>query len=259
MNTSKRNEGVVREQKVCRSIQMNHNETVVQEHTPPRRAVTTNHNEGVLRNLNRTIFAIMLLVSLPLSACQFKLVKAQTNGGVPQAVRNMEGTYVGSWTMFGLDEEGQVVKVFSWIDTIKAENPQIDGEQAYVLTTGEMVFEDNNIPPVQINGKEGYFLMPDGTLGDHFIETFGQMTKVIQLSENVFVYASPVSPRELENYRLPNVSSGQHIMNKVVTNEEGMETHRITRVTTVNWTDPAGQERSTQFVSLQGVHQRQAE
>ena len=44
-------------------------------------------------------------------------------------------------------------------------------------------------------------------------------------------------------------------MNKVVTSEEGVEIHRITRVTTVNWTDQAGQERSTQFVSLQGFHQ----
>jgi hypothetical protein len=77
------------------------------------------------------------------------------------------------------------------------------------------------------------------------------------LSENVWVSVTPVSSQDLASYRLPNVSSGQHIVNKVVTSEEGVEVHRITRVTTVNWTDQAGQERSTQFVSLQGFHQRQ--
>lgn len=213
-----------------------------------------------MKKVNRYIVSIMiLLVSLPLSACQFKLVTDQNNGVVPQAVRDMAGNFAGSWTMFGLDEEGQAVKVVSWTDTVQAENPQIDGDRAYVLVTDEMVYEDNNIPPMQLTWNEGYFLMPDGTLGDQFVESYGQITKFNQLRENVWITVTPVSPQELENYRLPNISSGQHIMNKVVTRDEGLETHRITRVTTVNWTDPAGQERSTQFVSLQGVHQRQAE
>ncbi len=176
---------------------------------------------------------------------------------VPQAVRDLAGTYAGSWTLFGIDEEGQVVKLVSWTDTIQAEHPQIDGEQAYVLTTGEMVFDNSNIPPMQIAGKEGYFLLGDGTLGDYFVETNGQVSKSHHLGENVWISVTPASSQDLASYGLPNVSSGQHIMNKVITSEAGVEIHRITRVTTVNWTDQAGQERSTQFVSLQGFHQRQ--
>ena len=218
----------------------------------------------------------VLLLALLLSACQpiqpdpaalsqiqpTETVTDQNNGSahvVPQAVRDLAGNYVGSWTVFGIDEEGQVVKLVSWTDTIQAENPQIDGEQAYVLTTGEMVFDSSNIPPMKIAGKEGYFLLPDGSLGDYFVETNGQLSKSNQLSENVWISVTPASSQDLASYRLPNVSSGQHILNKVVTSEEGVEIHRITRVTTVNWTDQAGQERSTQFVSLQGFHQRQAE
>lgn len=218
----------------------------------------------------------VLLLALLLSACQpvqpdpaavsqtqpVETVTDQNNGSshvVPQAVRNLEGNYVGSWTVFGIDEEGQVVKLMSWTDTIQAENPQIDGEQAYVLTTGEMVFDSGNIPPMKIAGKEGYFLLPDGTLGDYFVETNGQVSKSNQLSENVWISVTPASSQDLASYRLPNISSGQHVLNKVVTSEGGVETHRITRVTTVNWTDQAGQEHSTQFVSLQGFHQRQAE
>ena len=101
--------------------------------------------------------------------------------------------------------------------------------------------------------------MPDGTLGDQFIESFGQTTRMTQLSENVWTYATPAQAEELASLGFLNVSSGQHVATKVVTNEEGIETHRVTRVTTVNWTDQAGQDQWIQFVSLQGVHQRQAE
>lgn len=231
-----------------------------------------------MRNLNRYILGVMLLlVSLVLSACQpiqpldpaassqvqpVEAVTGNDNGSsqaVPQAVRDLEGTYVGSWTLFGIDEEGKVVKLASWTDTIKAENAQMDGEQAYVLTTNEMVFDGSDAPPVQFTGKEGYFLMPDGSLGDYFVETFGQISKSTQLGENVWISVTPASAEDLASYRLPNDSSGQHVLVKVVTSEEGSEIHRITRVTTVTWTDQAGQDRSIQFASIQGFHQRQSE
>lgn len=234
-----------------------------------------------MRNLNRYIFSIMiLLVSLLLSACQpiqmevtdpaalsqiqpTETVTDKNHGSsqvVPQAVRDMEGIFVGSWTAFGIDEEGQVVKLFSWTDTLKAENAQIDGDRAYILTTDEMVFEGSDVPSIKVPGKEGYFLMPDGSLGDYFTETPGQIYKSTQLSENVWISVQPASSRDLADYRLPNVSSVQHVLVKVVTSENGIEEgHRITRVTSVNWTDQAGQDRSIQYVSLQGFHQRQSE
>jgi len=218
----------------------------------------------------------VLLLALLMTACQpvqpdpaaanqiqpSETVADQAGGSspvVPQAVRDLAGSYAGSWTLFGIDEAGQAFKLVSWTDTIQAENPQIDGEQAYVLTTGEMVFDNDNIPPMNIAGKEGYLLLPDGTLGDYFVETNGQISKSTQVSDNVWISVTPASPQDLASYRLPNVVSGQHILNKVVTSEDGVEIHRIIRVTTVTWTDEAGQERSTQFVSLQGVHRRQAE
>ncbi|MEX1019510.1 MAG: hypothetical protein WDZ49_07620 [Litorilinea sp.] len=208
----------------------------------------------------------VLLLALLLSACQpiqpAATASAPNNGSapvVPQVIRDLEGSYVGAWTVFGLDEEGQVMKLVSWADTIQAENSQIEDDQAYVLTTGEMVFEGGNIPPMTIAGKEGYFLLPDGSLGDYFVETNGQISKSTHLGENVWITVTPASAQDLASYRLPNVASGLHILNKVVTREDGLEIHRITRVTTVNWTDLAGQARSTQFASLEGFHKRQAE
>ncbi len=231
-----------------------------------------------MRNLNRTIFGIMiLLVSLFLSSCQpiqapdpaassqsqpIETVTGNNNGSsqvVPQAVRDLEGTYVGSWTLFGIDEESKVVELASWTDTIKAENPQMDDEQAYVLTTSEMVFDGSDAPPVTFTGREGYYLMPDGSLGDYFVETFGQVTKSTELGDNVWISVTPASAEDLASYLLPNDSSGQHVLVKVVASEEGVEIHRITRVTTVTWTDQAGQDRSIQFVSIQGFHKRQSE
>lgn len=231
-----------------------------------------------VRNLNRYIFGIvLLLVSLFLSSCQpiqatdpaassqtraTETVTGNTTGStqvVPKAVRDLEGTYVGAWTLFGIDEESKVVQLASWTDTIKAENPQMDSEQAYVLTTSEMVFDGSDAPPVKFTGKEGYFLMPDGSLGDYFVETFGQISKSTQVGENVWVSVTPASAEDLASYRLPDDSTGQHVLVKVITREEGIEIHRITRVTTVTWIDQAGQDRSIQFVSIQGFHKRQSE
>ncbi len=223
--------------------------------------------------LSSTIILVLLLALL-LSACRpiqrdpaatsqiqpSETATDQDHGSshvIPQAVRDLAGAYAGSWTVFGIDEAGQVVKLVSWTDTIEAENPQIEDEQAYVLTTGEMVFDNSNIPPMKIAGKEGYFLLGDGSLGDYFVETNGQVSKSYQLGENAWISVTPASPQDLASYHLPDGSSGQHIVNKVVTSEGGAEVHRITRVTTVSWTDQVGRERSTQFVSLQGFHQRQ--
>jgi hypothetical protein len=220
---------------------------------------------------------MLVLVSLFQLACQpiqapeaaaagqmqpVETVTGNNNGSsqdVPQAVRDLAGTYVGSWTLFGIDEESNVIELASWTDTIRAENPQMDQAQAYVLTTTEIVFDGGNAPPLQFTGKEGYFLLPDGNLGDYFVETFGQVSKSTRLGENVWVSVTPASAEDLASYRLPHDSSGEHVLVKVVTSEEGVEIHRITRVTTVTWTDQAGQERSLQFASLQGFHKRQPE
>lgn len=223
-----------------------------------------------MRSLNRCIFGLLILVgSLGLAACQpiqapaassqLQLVATGTDPVVPQAVHDLAGTYVGAWTLFGLDEARQVVQLAAWTDTIQAENPQRDEQQAYVLTTTEMVFAGSEAPAMTFTGKEGYFLRPDGSLGDYFVETFGQITTSTQVGENLWISVTPASAEDLASYLLPNDASGQHVLVKVVTSEAGVEIHRITRVTTVTWTDQAGQERSIQFVSLQGFHQRQSE
>jgi hypothetical protein len=175
-----------------------------------------------------------------------------------EEVRNLVGTYTGSWTMFGIDDKGEVVKRMAWTDTIKAENPEVKGDRAYVSTTDEMTFEGGKIPPYKVQGKEGYFLKKDGLLGDYFIETSGQTNLMVKVGDKVWSYATPAAGQELGFLGFPKDASGLHVLIKVVTKEQGVETHRISRLTTVNWKDKDGLERRLQFVSLQGFHKRQS-
>jgi hypothetical protein len=80
---------------------------------------------------------------------------------------------------------------------------------------------------------------------------------MVKVGDNVWSYTAPAAAQELGRLGFPDNASGQHVLVKVVTKEQGVETHRISRLTTVNWKDKEGKERWLQFVSLQGLHKRQ--
>ncbi len=204
----------------------------------------------VNKTLN-TLFALTLL-----TACCYVSLFAQNKIQIPKEVKDLVGTYTGSWQIYGLDANGQVIKQAAWTDTLKAENPVVEKSRAFVTTSDEMIFEGGRIPPMKVSGKEGYLLNSDGSLGEYFIETFGQTYKMQKLGENVFAYSVPAAPEELARLGVANVLSAQHTLIKVVTFEQGVETHNISRLTTVRWKDASGKERTTQFISLQGRHQR---
>jgi hypothetical protein len=140
---------------------------------------------------------------------------------------------------------------------MKAVGPEVKGDRAQVATTDEMTFEGGKAPPFKIEGKEGYFLKKDGSLGDYFIETFGQINRLVKVGDNVWSYTTPASAQELTRLGFPKEATGQHVVVKVIGREQGVETHRVSRLSTVTWTDKGGKERVSQFVSLQGYHKRQ--
>jgi hypothetical protein len=176
---------------------------------------------------------------------------------IPREVRALQGTYTGAWTMYGIDDKGEVVKQMAWTDTMKAAPPEVKGGRAYVPTTDEMTFGGAKGPPFKVEGKEGYYLTPAGRPGDYFIETYGQVHRLAKLGANAWSYAAPAAEQELARLGFPKGASGQHVVVKVVTTEQGVETHRISRVTTVSWKDKGDRERTLQFVSPQGFHKRQ--
>lgn len=206
----------------------------------------------------RTRCRLFVLVLLPSSFVVQPLAGAgPEKAPVPEAVRALAGTYTGSWTLFGVDDMGQVVKRMAWTDTIKAANPERTSDRAFVTTVDEMTFEGVQAPPFKVQGKEGYFLTKDGSLADYFIESNGQVNRMAKLADDVWCYAAPTAAQELARLGFPNGAAGRHVLVKVVTREQGVETHRISRVTTVSWKDKDGTERTLQFVSLQGSHKRQ--
>ena len=207
--------------------------------------------------VNKTLTTFVALTLL--TVCGSVSLFAQNNPTqIPKEVQDAVGTYTGSWTSYGLDANGQVIKQAAWTDTLKAEKPVVEKSRAFVTTSDEMIFEGGRIPPMKVSGKEGYLLKSDGTLGEYFIETYGQTFKMQKLEENVFAYSVPAAPQELARLGAANVLSAQHTLIKVVTFEQGVETHNISRLTTVRWKDTSsGKERTTQFISLQGRHQRQ--
>lgn len=205
----------------------------------------------------RMLLSLCLLTSLFSTVLATDIFAQAAPAQVPKEVAAITGTYTGSWAMFGIDRAGQVTKRAAWTDVLKAENPVVKGNQAYVITTDEMTFEGAAIPPRKVQGKEGYFINKDGSLGDYYFETFGRVYRMQRLEKDTWAYNVPADPRELAQLGFSNVSYGQHTLIKVVTNEQGTETHRISRLTTVNWKDADGKDRWIQFISLQGVHKRQ--
>ncbi|HVE49594.1 MAG TPA: hypothetical protein VNG69_08265 [Casimicrobiaceae bacterium] len=177
---------------------------------------------------------------------------------IPRELGFLVGTYTGAWTAYGVSNEGLAVKQASWTDTVRAEKPTVRNDKAFVTTTAEMVFDSGDVPPMKVLGTEGYLINADGTVGDYFIETFGQTYRMQKLAANTWVYVAPAHPRELASLGFVNALSGEHVLIKVRTTEQGAETHRISRVTTVNWKDADGRERWAQYTSLQGFHKRQA-
>ena len=180
-----------------------------------------------------------------------------TPGNVPEEVRMLEGTYTGEWTMFGINESGEIVRNMAWTDTVEAGESQVENNRAFVTTTNVMTFEGGQIPPFRMQGREGYALNQDGSLGHYFIEVGGQTHRMVQIGDNVWSYTARAGARELTRLGFPVNAAGQHVLVKVVTEEQGAEMHRISRLTTVKWKDEDGKEQVMSFVSLKGHHVRQ--
>lgn len=191
-----------------------------------------------------------------LSLCLASDSSAQnTAQKIPAEVQAIAGNFTGSWTSYTVNDKGEVVKQATWTDTIKAEKPMATTDRAYVETVDEMTFQGGRIPPQKVVGKEGYLINKDGSLGDYFIEIFGQTIPMKRLSKDVWAYSTPANAREFTMLGDKFVS-GIHALVKTTTIEQGVETHSITRITTARWKDAEGKERLTQFVSLQGQHKK---
>lgn len=179
----------------------------------------------------------------------------KTESKIPAEVQAIAGSFTGAWTSYGINDKGEVVKQMAWTDVIKADKPTASADRAYVETVDEMTFEGGRIPPQKIVGKEGYLLNKDGSLGDYFIEIFGQTIPMKKLSSDTWAYSVVANPQEFRMLGDKFVSA-THVLVKTTVVDQGIETHNISRITTLKWKDAEGKERLTQFVSLQGQHRK---
>lgn len=199
--------------------------------------------------LNKFLFNSLIFIFFP------AVVVCSLRQEVPEQVKDLAGEYTGSWIMYGPNLEGKIVPKMKWTDTMTAADPQVKEGRAFVVTVDKMQFE-GGIPAQEVRGIEGYYLKKDGSLGDYFFENFGQVYRMKNLGNGTWVYRMPAIPGRLAFLGFKNVISGRHVMVKEVTEENGTEVHRISRVTTVNWKDQEGRSQWKQYISLQGFHKR---
>lgn len=178
------------------------------------------------------------------------------DGELPPQVQAVLGTWIGEWEMWGVDPNGAVVSTAKWDDRMVAADATRLPDRIRVKTVDEMHFAGSPSSPRTFTGSEGWYLNADGTLGTHYIESFGRESRMISLRADAESYLEEAAPQELAQLGFPKGAAGSHVLVKVVVDEAEGETHRITRVTTVRWPTANGDEEHLQFVSLKGWHRK---
>lgn len=172
-------------------------------------------------------------------------------------ITEMVGTYTGDFEMYGLDGGDQAITVMTWTDTAVATNPRIEGDRAVVDVHEEMVVDQSTT--YEMDWLEGVLIEADGSAGSRFIDMNGIVTIQTEVEPGHFEYQQDLD--EYDHYYWDNITpvnlvSGYHVMNKIVTDVQGVETHEITRTTYVDYEDQGGTIISVEFVSLQGTHEK---
>src|SRR5262245_7032694 len=101
------------------------------------------------------------------------LAPASQEAPVPPRIAALLGDWTGEWEMGGVDAAGAVASKARWSDRMTADQFERLADRIRFKTTDVMTFEGVAGPPRTFVGSEGWKLLPDGTLGAHYLETFG--------------------------------------------------------------------------------------
>ncbi|MDP6032729.1 MAG: hypothetical protein QGI00_11705 [Candidatus Marinimicrobia bacterium] len=187
-----------------------------------------------------TVLSILLTIALHAQSIETELNK-------------ISGEFVGEWNLFQYSN-GEIIKAASWIDTLTATNPVINDTIAYVTVKSTMTFDNSHIPPYKMEFEEGFELL-DGNIVNHFFNVMGTKAIESNITENTYVIAQPISTFELNQLGFSSAIEAYHTTLKVIVIVDGVELHKVTRISTVVWESKKGNE-SVQFVSLKGYHKR---
>lgn len=173
---------------------------------------------------------------------------------LPQPVQDMEGTFNGEWTSYKY-EGGKSVEKTSWSDTLVCENLRVVSGKSVVDFTANSSFDDGAITRLR-EWKEGYFLTNKGDIEERYVEYFDTLIRLKKISDTTWAYSIPMSTPEFPQMGFENAIRGEHIVIMVDQKESGVDTRRLTRITSVVHKDDNGKDTTTQFVSLKGYHKR---
>ena len=165
------------------------------------------------------------------------------------------GTYTGDFEMFGLDESDISVTAMTWADTAVATNPRIEGDRAQVDVHDTMVVDDG--ATYERDWLEGVMIEPDGSAGQGFMEMEGVVTLFTEVEPDHFEYETALEDYDFYNWSnitAANLVTGRHVTTKFVIYPGGVETHEITRMTYLEYTDASGSPVAVDYLSMIGTH-----
>jgi hypothetical protein len=171
-------------------------------------------------------------------------------------VSALVGSFQGSWEMYGLDAQDQVITSMTWTDTATATDPVAEATRAYVSVTD--VGKSAEYGAFSQSWIEGVYIEDDCSVGDWFMDMEGVVTDMPEIEPDHFQYQTDVTANDLyffENVTSTNLISGYHITDKLVTHPDGVETHNITRTTHLEYSGDNG-DVTLDFTSMAGTHQR---
>ncbi|MEZ4454434.1 MAG: hypothetical protein R3B09_33590 [Nannocystaceae bacterium] len=171
-------------------------------------------------------------------------------------VESEAGTYEGSWELYGLDGADQPLVFVTWTDVAVATDPVLLADRAQLSVVDTMDYGGGQTG-VQA-WVEGVLLGADQGVGPRFIEVEGALTEFVELEPDHYTYETAITPAELglfANVTDANLLEGHHTTDKQVSRPDGVETHTITRTTTLTY-DAGEGPKQLEFVSLRGSHRK---
>ncbi len=174
-------------------------------------------------------------------------------------VTAMVGVYHGEFQLYGLDADDNAYPSMSGTDVTEATNPHIDGDRAQVDVTSVATPDGGDPFPAQ-TWLEGVFILADGSPGDLFIDQYGEVSIQTEIEPDVFEYEQSFQSWDYDswaNITPQNLISGAQLYHKVVTYPGGVETHDVTRISSLEYEDGGGNTVPVSYTSMEGTHTRQ--
>ncbi len=112
-----------------------------------------------------------------------------------EAAQTLLGKYEGKWSLFGLDDKGQVALKASWEDTVEATDLVEKTDRVYVKVSSTMKFSGG--ASFNVSFTEGFLLLEDGQAGERFFCLNGTEVREHELGDSTWVFQTTATAQDL--------------------------------------------------------------